>query len=366
MNEDKENKVIILHDSNGKPYYEAIEFLFKKNILSGKIVYYESSVLFILLRALKNNKKINLDFCSRLYKNFIFRLMLPFLSGKTIIMGMAPYDPRFFLYSLLALRNNLIFHTSWPFWWSERIPKRFGWLCPLLARGYAWVLNHYPIKVVCVTDAVRLSLIKLVNPEKCIVIPHAIHTNIYQPKQLSQQTGPFRLFYVGRLVAEKGIPLLLELAENLDPQRYELHLVGYGPLATEVEQAAERISTLYFHGAIHDKMCLANLMGSCHLLLLPSRRVTGWEELFGIVVIEAMSCGLVVLATNHIGPASILHGDDGILLPDGTTARQFQEHIDTLYADPLRLQQLAQNARQHAKQYDLTQVGAQWLQVMKK
>lgn len=354
------NDVVILHDSNGRPYYEAVQHLMGED---NSPIYLVSSVICFFLRGLKQKKPLRPLF-SQCWMNFKFRIFMPFVKEKTIIMGMAPYDLRFFFYSLLAFRNNLIFHTSWPFWWSERVPKRFGCLCPLLAWSYSWVLNHFPIKVVCVTDTVREHLITKLRIEQCFTVPHALRTDLYRPAGQNFH-GPLRLLYVGRLVSEKGIDLLLALAKDLDPQRFELHVVGGGPLASNVKQAADKLSVLTFHGLIHDKSKLAALMGSCHILLLPSRRVAGWEELFGIVVIEAMSCGLVVLATDHIGPASILHhGVDGILLPDGVSVEQFGEQIERLATDREQLQQMAQQARQQALQYDLAKVGECWRNVI--
>jgi glycosyltransferase involved in cell wall biosynthesis len=42
------------------------------------------------------------------------------------------------------------------------------------------------------------------------------------------------------------------------------------------------------------------------VLLLPSLRTDGWEELFGMVIIEAMACGVVPITTDHVGPREIL------------------------------------------------------------
>lgn len=360
MNNNQE--IIILHDSDGRPYYEAIHFLNERCRLR-KINYFESSVLFLILRTIKK-RKFNISDLTKVFKNIFFRLRVPFVKNKTIIMGMAPYDLRFFFYCFLAFRNNLIFHTSWPFWWSKQVPKQFGCLYPILTWSYLWVLNHFPIKVVCVTAAVRDRLITRLRAEQCFTVSHSICTDLFRPANHDMQV-PFRLLYVGRLVSEKGVELLLSLAKELDPQRFELHIVGYGPLASNVKHAADNLSVLTFHGAIHDKEHLAALMGSCHILLLPSRRTPGWEELFGIVVIEAMSCGLVVLATDHIGPASILtHKIDGILLPDGATVEQFHEQIEMLSTDREQLQKISQQARKHALQYDLVEVAKCWENVI--
>jgi len=49
-------------------------------------------------------------------------------------------------------------------------------------------------------------------------------------------------------------------------------------------------------------------------LILPSRKFKNWEELFGIVIIEAMATGIPVIASNCIGPKEIIeNGKDGIL-----------------------------------------------------
>ncbi len=77
------NPIIILHDLNGKPYYEAIEHLAKLNNI--KINYYESSVVKLLIRYIIK-KRLGFVAIEKTLKNISFRLKVPWIKDKVIIM----------------------------------------------------------------------------------------------------------------------------------------------------------------------------------------------------------------------------------------------------------------------------------------
>lgn len=67
---------------------------------------------------------------------------------------------------------------------------------------------------------------------------------------------------------------------------------------------------LSFEGYISDKTYLKELYSMSDFILFPSQRSKGWEELFGISLIEAMVCGCVPIVTGHKVPQIILNGTE--------------------------------------------------------
>lgn len=109
-------------------------------------------------------------------------------------------------------------------------------------------------------------------------------------------SGKTLLFSLGRLVPYKGFSYLID-AMSLLPERFQLILGGKGPLKEALEaqirekDLQHRVNLLT--GYIPDETVYA-LFGAADIFVLPSVMKT---EAFGIVQIEAMSCGTPVVAT---------------------------------------------------------------------
>lgn len=106
------------------------------------------------------------------------------------------------------------------------------------------------------------------------------------------------LLYVGRLVAEKGIHDLIEAYEKIDAEtRSELALVlaGDGPLRQELESKAETNPSLQVRGFVQRDE-LATYYALSEIFVLPTHTDT-----WGLVVNEALACGLPVIVSSAAG-----------------------------------------------------------------
>lgn len=136
--------------------------------------------------------------------------------------------------------------------------------------------------------------------DKCGYVPIGIDPIRYDAERAetirTRHTGKTLLFSLGRLVPYKGFSYLIE-AMSLLPERFYLILGGKGPLKEELEaqirekDLQHRVNLLT--GFIPDEEVYA-LFGAADIFVLPSVMKT---EAFGIVQIEAMSCGTPVVAT---------------------------------------------------------------------
>lgn len=134
--------------------------------------------------------------------------------------------------------------------------------------------------------------------------------------------GVFALF-VGRLTTEKGIKTLLKAWDRIGG-RIPLKIVGDGPLREDL--ASLDIQGVSFLGS-QPAETVRDLMKSAHVLIFPSE----WYETFGLVVIEAMSCGTPALVSS-ISTASdfVSHRVNGLHFSAGDPDSLAQEVIWSL------------------------------------
>ena len=138
------------------------------------------------------------------------------------------------------------------------------------------------------------------------------------------------VLFVGRLVAYKGVDVLIKAAS---PLCAHLVIVGDGPLrdrwSAEAKAAVGR-ATIEFPGALPDRD-VKDWMHAADVLVLPS--VTR-AEAFGVVQLEAMASALPVISTNVRSGVSWVnqHGETGLVVPAGDVLA-LREALEALLAD---------------------------------
>ena len=117
------------------------------------------------------------------------------------------------------------------------------------------------------------------------------------------QAPPIRLLYAGKLSSAKGVDWLLRTFIGLEDRRLHLHLAGSGSgeeaqLCLQLaNEAGDRITV---HGRINQQE-LAQLMGLCHIFILPS-----FYEGLPLVLLEALASGCRIIATDLPGCRELL------------------------------------------------------------
>ena len=130
--------------------------------------------------------------------------------------------------------------------------------------------------------------------------------------------------FVGRLEEEKGVSYLLQASARLDLP-HSLVIAGRGPCLASLRDQAESLGIhdrVRFVGHL-DQTELSELLHASDLLVLPSFATKRWREPWGMVVNEAMSCGLPVIATDAVGAAAgglVVNNETGLVVPERNTA----------------------------------------------
>jgi len=141
--------------------------------------------------------------------------------------------------------------------------------------------------------------------------------------------------FVGRVVAEKGLDIFAETADRLTARqvRHRVVVIGEGPARAWFEQ---RLPDARFVG-YQTGTDLGRAVASLDILFNPS--VT---ESFGNVTLEAMACGVPVVAADAAGSTSLI--EDGIsgLLVDPGSPDALAQALEMLAADRPRLEAMAE------------------------
>lgn len=170
--------------------------------------------------------------------------------------------------------------------------------------------------VLPVSRKLRDSLAAVAPGGRFEVVPNAVDTRIFEvastPRSHSRR---YTLLTVGLLTKVKGVDLLLQALSLLD-RRGDIHLdvVGAGPELEPCRQLAGMLGLtdqVVFHG-IKSKAEVAQILDGADLFVSASL-----YETFGAAVIEALACGVPVLATRSGGPEETVTPEVGLLVEPG-------------------------------------------------
>lgn len=144
--------------------------------------------------------------------------------------------------------------------------------------------------------------------------------------------------FTGRLVEEKGIETIIE-AFIRSARGWNLLVVGGGPLAVRIDslQCQYHARVKLVRDVHHDDV--PEYLRAMDLLCAPSRTRAHWQEQFGRMLIEAMACGVPVLASAS-GEIPHVVADAGVLIPEDDLV-QWTETIDRLLANAERRREMA-------------------------
>lgn len=188
------------------------------------------------------------------------------------------------------------------------------------------------------------------------VIPNGVDTALYRPSPPRADGDPSVLF-VGRLVAQKGVDILLRafgLVRHRLPDA-RLVVVGDGDQALYLRRLARYLGLMprvRFAGWQTGPE-LVRRYGEADVVAVPSR-----YEPFGLVALEAMSCARPVVASRVGGLAEIVRDDPtGVLVPPGDHLRLAQA-VTGLLLDRPRREEAGRAARERALRSEWSGVAA--------
>lgn len=200
------------------------------------------------------------------------------------------------------------------------------------------------------------------------VIPDPITIEVKNEEVKSEKCVK-RVVTIGRYAYQKGYDLLLQawaevsrIRELANCEKWTLDIYGQGDQTDYRQLMAEPdVDTNHCHlnGPVED---VVKVYQDSSIFVLSSR-----FEGFGMVLVEAMACGLPVVSFDcPAGPDEIItDGVDGLLVPSGDV-HALAEKLMALMADEDLRKRLGQQARQTAQRYDMAVLANQWTDLFEK
>jgi glycosyltransferase involved in cell wall biosynthesis len=216
-------------------------------------------------------------------------------------------------------------------------------------------------RCLAISERARLHLALAGVPDERIeVIPMGVDLERFTPHDSSRAANePLAVLSVSRLVAEKGVEDLVVAMRVLADRGVgaRLTLVGEGPLSGRLHAMAEQLGVadrVELAGTIPYEE-LPSIHRSHDVFVLASGPRTTWQEQFGFAVVEAMACGLPVLAGDSGSLDEVVGDRAQLVTPHHPPA--LAEALAQLAADPERRRALgAANRRCAEERYDRRKV----------
>jgi glycosyltransferase involved in cell wall biosynthesis len=232
---------------------------------------------------------------------------------------------------VIASFQNLVKRYPWPFSAFER---------STMARANGWIGFGQTVH-----DA--LAGRRGYADKPSCVIPPGVDLSRFRPDgairrqtldRLGWSSSDRVVGFLGRFVPEKGVLLLLDALRNATVPWRAL-FVGGGPLQTDLERfALEHPGRVHVaNGVAHDEV--PAWLSAMTLLCAPSQTTPGWREQFGRMLIEAMACGVPVVASDS-GEMPAVVGDAGVVVPERDVLA-WTHTVDRLLGDDAVLRDLA-------------------------
>jgi len=265
-------------------------------------------------------------------------------------------------------------------WAPERTIVRFDWSIAL-PRYWNWPLwlsrfrrAHYLFP----SESERQLFLRQhgqIPTQGATVVPNAVDLQLFRPVNEGASNQPaktLRVGFAGQWVPRKGIDILLEAWRSVKSAlpSAELHLAGGAELwkataesegsarsAAQIQKMGEE-GLLHIVGAVPRRQ-MPDFWNSVSVAVVPS-----FYEPFGLVALEAMACGVPVVAAAVGGLKEIVQdGESGLLVPPGD-AGSLALGLTTLLTDEFLRRRLATGARHRAEKFSIERRSRELLQLL--
>lgn len=212
----------------------------------------------------------------------------------------------------------------------------------------------------------KLAKICQDSPEKIKIIPFGVESDIFKPKISADKEakqklasnivnfvnrrfikhGKHVLLFVGGLDSAhyfKGLDILLKAISTISLP-ISLNIIGDGELKKQYQQQASQLNiskSVNFLGRVSEDELIQQYQNA-DILILPS---INSHEAFGLVLIEAMACGLPVIASNLIGVRSVFNDGKEGLICEPANVKDLNEKIISLISDENKRLKMSYAAR---------------------
>ncbi|MBV6478865.1 MAG: putative teichuronic acid biosynthesis glycosyltransferase TuaC [Ignavibacteria bacterium] len=146
-----------------------------------------------------------------------------------------------------------------------------------------------------------------------VVIPNMINENVFRLNEKKTDPDKIKFYTLASFVSQKGIVELMEGIKSASAitDNFEFTIAGSGELEIYIKDfiSKNNLSNIIKLVLNPSRMEAISLFGKSDVFILASRL-----ESFGIVYVEALACGMPVIATNCGGPSDFVNDDTGLMI----------------------------------------------------
>ena len=264
--------------------------------------------------------------------------------------------------------SDVVFHNN--------ISLRGAW--PVLISNKPWVIAHHMWlprdgrgalvgrvkRFVARSAAQNIAVSTLLATDieyRCTVIPNPYDDALF--RILHGALRDFELVFVGRLVSDKGVKLLLDALALLKDKGLfpKLSIVGTGPEEASLKQQATALgldAQVNFRGRRVGE-ALVEMLNAHRFIVIPSV----WNEPFGVVALEGAACGCVPIAADGEGLKAAV-GRSGVLFSRGDTD-DLARKLQLVLTSPVIEQELRQAAPAHLLQHSKKVISERYFEILR-
>jgi glycosyltransferase involved in cell wall biosynthesis len=173
-----------------------------------------------------------------------------------------------------------------------------------------------------------------------------------------------KLVFVGRLVSDKGVDLLLHALgllrrEGLEP---DLTVVGAGPEAENLSSLSRELALGHQVSFVGQKTGeeLVRLLNEHRIMVIPSR----WAEPFGVVALEGIACGCAIVGSEAGGLKEAI-GPCGITFANGSK-RVLADALKRILLDQALEDSFRRNAPEHLTKFKAREIAQEYLRLLQR
>lgn len=264
-------------------------------------------------------------------------------------------------WSDVVLHNSINLRSAWPLLVARRpwVVAHHMWLPRRGSNAPAAYVKRSALKLTARNIAVSSAMAADID-SRCTIIPNPYDSSRF--RLLNGFKREREMIFVGRLVSDKGVNLLLDAVALLGQEgaRPRLTIVGSGPeeAALRNQVAVLKLeSQVSFAGSLVGDQLVREL-NSHRLIIIPSL----WREPFGIVALEGMACGCIPIAADGGGLPDAI-GPCGLVFNRGD-ASDLANKIQRALTDDTIQTTFHREVGPHLQQYQKSVVAERYRQVL--
>lgn len=217
--------------------------------------------------------------------------------------GNAFFRDVFFVLLMKIFRRKIVYHLH-----GKGISEKTGLFYEKI---YKFIFHNTTI--ICLSEELASDIVKVKSNADIKICPNGIEENC-SLHSYRKDNNTFQVVFLSNLSAPKGIDIFLNLVSNLTKKESSINFHLAGPFSNAytkkdldafIRKNPSVVGKFTYHGGIYGKEKW-ELLNSTDLLLYPSR-----NDAFPLVIIEAISSGNVVFASNEGAIPEILNGISG-------------------------------------------------------